>query len=216
MTARDLAQRLEVSHRTIYRDIAALQAMRTPIEGEAGIGYVMRRGYDLPPLNFDAEEIEALHVGLSMLARTGDSALQHAAARVCGKIEALQCEADWLQVAPWGAPADDPARGCVSVAMLRDAVRQERKLRLTYRDQQDTETRRTVRPVAVVYHIDSVLLAGWCEMRGGFRHFRVDRIWACEVTEDRFDGQGSALRQLWLEENRFAPDAAQTGQAIME
>ena len=76
VTAAALAEQLEVSERTVYRDIVALQAMRTPIEGEAGVGYIMRRGYDLPPLNFDAEEVEALQVGLSMLARTGDSALQ--------------------------------------------------------------------------------------------------------------------------------------------
>ena len=81
VTADKLADKLEVSVRTVYRDIAALQAQRTPIEGEAGVGYLMRRGYDLPPLNFDAEEVEALWVGLSMLARTGDSTLQHAAAR---------------------------------------------------------------------------------------------------------------------------------------
>ena len=79
MTAADLAAALEVSMRTVYRDIAALQAMRTPIKGEAGIGYIMRKGYDLPPLNFDQEEAEALFVGLSMLARTGDSDLQRAA-----------------------------------------------------------------------------------------------------------------------------------------
>lgn len=101
VTAEALAARLEVSVRTVYRDIAELQAQRTPIEGEAGIGYVMRRGYDLPPLNFDAEEVEALWVGLSLLARTGDSHLQRAASRICQKIDALHCPADWLQVAPW-------------------------------------------------------------------------------------------------------------------
>ena len=177
--------------------------MRTPIEGEAGIGYVMRKGYDLPPLNFDAEEIQALQVGLALLARTGDSALQQAASRICGKIDALHCAVDWLQVAPWGAPQDDPDRGCVQMAMLRDAVRDERKLDMTYRDEADVETRRIVRPVAVVYHLNCVMLAAWCEWRQAFRHFRVDRIWCCEVLGDRFTGQGEALRRLWLEQNEF-------------
>lgn len=208
LTARDLSQRLEVSERTVYRDIAALQAMRTPIEGEAGIGYVMRRGYDLPPLNFDAEEVEALHVGLSMLARSGDSALQKAAARICGKIEALQCEADWLQVSPWGAPTDDPSLGCVSVSALRDAIRTERKLFLRYCDEHDQTTERTVRPVAVMYYPDCVLLAGWCETRNGFRHFRVDRIDRCDMLEEAFVGQGDILRQLWLEKNRLSSETA--------
>lgn len=203
VTARDLSEQLEVSERTIYRDIAALQAMRTPIEGEAGLGYIMRRGYDLPPLNFDAEEIEALHVGLSMLARTGDSALQKAASRVCDKIDALKIRADWLQVAPWGAPRDDPELGCVSKATLREAVRAERKLQILYRDQNDQETTRVLRPVALIYHLECAMLAAWCEMRGGFRHFRTDRIWACSVLGSDFKGQGDSLRRLWLEDNRF-------------
>ena len=205
LTAARLAETLEVSERTIYRDIAALQAMRTPIEGEAGIGYIMRRGYDLPPLNFDAEEIEALYVGLSLLARTGDSALQQAAERVCAKVEALNDAVDWLQIAPWGAPLDDPERGCVSKAMLRDAVRSEQKLTLTYRDEQETETRRVVRPVAVIYHLDCVMLVGWCELRGAFRHFRVDRIWGCEPAGERFAGQGEILRQLWKQQEQARP-----------
>ena len=200
LTAEDLARRLEVSVRTVYRDIAALQAMRTPIEGEAGIGYVMRRGYDLPPLNFDEEELEALRVGMSLLARSGDSALQRAAARIRDKVSALREPAEWLHVAPWGAPPDDPSKGCVSLAMLRQAVRSERKLKLTYHDKDDVQTERIVRPVAVIYHLECNLLAAWCEMRGGFRHFRTDRIWNAEMLEDTFTCQGGILRQIWAEQ----------------
>ncbi len=208
MTAESLAAGLEVSVRTIYRDIAALQAMRTPIEGAPGLGYMMRRGYDLPPLNFDEEEIEALRVGLSMLARTGDSALQRAAGRVCQKIEALNDPADWLRVSTWGAPTDDPARGCVRIADLRAAVRDERKLRLTYRDEHDQQTERTVRPVALIYYVDCTVLAGWCEMRQGFRHFRTDRIWGCEPLDAHFRGQGAALRAVWQDMNPPDPRPA--------
>ena len=208
VTAEQLATELEVAVRTIYRDIATLQAMRTPIEGESGIGYMMRSGYDLPPLNFDAEEVVALRVGLSMLARTGDTALQRAAERICHKIDSLHEEADWLQVAPWGAALDDPAKGCVSKAMLREAITAERKLELTYRDPQDRETGRKVRPVGVVYHLECVMLAAWCELRGGFRHFRTDRIWACEPLEEYFTGQGNALRKLWLEQTGFSDPGA--------
>ncbi|MEL6520036.1 MAG: YafY family protein [Pseudomonadota bacterium] len=204
VTADTLADSLEVSVRTIYRDIAALQAMRTPIEGEAGLGYIMRNGYDLPPLNFDAEEIEALHVGLQMLARTGDSALQRAAGRVAEKIKDLQNPADWLQVSPWGAPPDDPTKGCVSKADLRDAIKEERKIRIVYRDADDLETVRTVRPVALVYHQECVMLAAWCEMRGSFRHFRTDRIWDWDMLDDHFTGQSAGLRAIWLEDNRWS------------
>ncbi|GAB5435031.1 helix-turn-helix transcriptional regulator [Falsiruegeria mediterranea] len=203
VTADTLAEQLEVSVRTIYRDIAALQAMRTPIEGEAGLGYLMRRGYDLPPLNFDLEELEALRVGLSMLERTGDSALQQAAKRICQKIEDLHDPAEWLQVAPWGAPLDDAERGCVSKSGLRSAIRQEQKLRLTYRDEANKETERVVRPVALIYHLECTMLAAWCELRGGFRHFRTDRIWACDWLEQRFVGQGAALREVWHQQNRW-------------
>ena len=206
MTAEALAERLEVSTRTIYRDIAALQASRTPIQGEAGVGYVMRRGYDLPPLNFDGEEMEAMRVGLSMLARTGDSALQRAALRVRDKIEGIE-DSDWLTVAPWGLPPDDPAAGCVPMAGLRAAIRDSRKLRLTYRDEAGVETARTVRPVALVYHIECNLLAAWCELRGGFRHFRTDRIWACETLEVTFRDEVETLRQLWREAEGYVGSA---------
>lgn len=198
--AQDLAETLEVSSRTIYRDIAALQATGTPIDGEAGIGYLIRQSYDLPPLNFDREELEALRVGLLMLNRTGDSTLLRAADRICAKIDALQNGADWLQVSPWGAPLDDPNKGCVSKASLRAAIRDECKLRLTYRDAQDVETVRTVRPVALVYHLECVMLVAWCELRGGLRHFRTDRLWGCDALEERFAGQSETLRRLWLEE----------------
>ncbi|MCE8544692.1 YafY family transcriptional regulator [Ruegeria pomeroyi] len=208
MTAEDLAARLEVSARTVYRDIAALQAMRTPIEGAAGLGYVMRGGYDLPPLNFDQEEVEALRVGLSMLARTGDSALQQAAERVCAKIDALHDPADWLRVAPWGAPADDPGRGCTPIALLRQAVREARKLRIEYRSGDGSRTLRVLRPVGLIYHLDCTMLAGWCELRQGFRHFRTDRIWACDLLPDSFAPQAAALRQLWQDQSRWDEAAA--------
>lgn len=198
VTAAALAGALEVSERTIYRDIAALQAMRTPVEGEAGVGYVLRKSYDLPPLNFDAEEAEALQVGLAMLARTGDRALQAAARRVSRKIgSALDGTEGWLQVAPYGAPEDDPDAGCVRIADLRGAIRDARKLRISYRNGSGEESGRILRPVAVIYHLDCTLLAAWCELRGGFRHFRTDRIWSCDVLEEGFGEGQAALRQLW-------------------
>lgn len=198
VTAEALAARLEVSARTIYRDLAALQSMRVPVQGEAGIGYVMRRGYDLPPLNFDEEEVEALRVGLSMLARAGDGALTRAAARIAAEIDALNDPADWIQVAPWGAPPDDAARGCVQVADLRAAIRGERKLRLVYQRHDGARSERVVRPVAMVYHLECVMLAAWCELRGAFRHFRCDRMHECALLDERFAGQGAILREIWL------------------
>jgi len=198
VTAEDLADKLEVSIRTIYRDIASLQAMQTPIDGEAGVGYMMRRGYDLPPLNFDQEEIEALRVGLLLLSRTGDSMLQKAAERIFEKVDVLHGPADWLQVSTWGARNDDPERGCVSISMLREVIRDERKLKLIYRDENDVETERIVRPIALSYRATSIWLAGWCELRNGLRHFRTDRIYGWEKLDDHFVSQGDVLRDLWL------------------
>lgn len=198
ITADDMALKLEVSTRTIYRDIASLQAMHTPIDGEAGIGYMMRRGYDLPPLNFDQEEIEALRVGLLLLSRTGDSMLQKAAARIFEKVDVLHGPADWLQVTPWGAPTDDAELGCISISMLREAIRDEHKLQLTYRDENNVETQRTIRPIALSYRSTCILLAGWCELRTGLRHFRTDRIYGCDKLDERFVGQAQVLRELWL------------------
>ena len=161
------------------------------------------RGEVLLSLNFDEEEVEALRVGLCMLSRSGDRALRRAADRISAKIDALHAPADWLQVSPWGAPDDDPELGCVSKAMLRAAVREERVLRIDYEDGAGQRTTRNIRPIAVVYHINAVLLAAWCELRSGLRHFRADRIYACEPTGVYFTGQGEALRQIWSEQNRW-------------
>lgn len=204
LRAEDLAQTLEVSKRTIYRDVAALQMMRTPVEGEAGIGYVLRNGYNLPPLNFDAEEIEALHVGLAMLVRTGDIELQQAARRVSRKIKDVHAAADWLQVAPWGAPQDDPAQNCVSIALLRQTVRASQKVKVTYVSNTGEETLRVLRPLGLIYHIDTILLAAWCELRGGFRHFRTGQLHDVELLNQDFAGEVEVLRRLWLEQEGSA------------
>ncbi len=206
MTSQKLAQALEVVPRTIYRDIAALQAMRVPIEGEAGIGYVMRAGFDLPPLMFTTEEVEAIVVGLALLQRTGDVGLQLAADGVTNKIaEVLPDErnrdlADWpLYVSPWGA--GQPTR--VDLRVLRGAIREEEKLRITYEDSESRRTRRVVKPLALLYYIEVVVLTAWCELRQAFRHFRADRIVDCKATGRRFAGEGDKLRAVWRERHRL-------------
>ncbi len=199
-TAQAIAEALEVNKRTIYRDIASLQAMRVPIEGEAGIGYVMRAGFDLPPLMFTADEIEAIVVGLSLLGRTSDTNLQTAAARIIGKLaDVLPVGSDAslsgrsLQVSHWNAvPAASADYG-----MLRRAIREERKLRFLYRDAGAHDTERTICPIALLYYVDSAVLAAWCELRGDYRHFRVDRMQACYLTDMMFKSEGQRLRAGW-------------------
>ena len=211
LTAQRLAERLEVTKRTIYRDIAALQAMRIPIEGEAGIGYMMRRGFDLPPLMFDADEVEAIVVGLALLQRTGDRGLNLAAESVAAKIaDVLPVETgramrhNTLTVSAWGTAATG-----LDMKAVRRAIREERKIRLGYIDSAARSTLRTVRPIAVVYYVEVTVLAAWCELRDDFRHFRVDRIASCKPLTARFTGEGDRLRTLW-EERTASDNGAQT------
>ncbi len=193
LTAAQIADRLEVSVRTVYRDIQTLQSMRTPIEGEAGIGYLMRQGYDLPPLNFNVEEIEAIVVGLSLVAQTGDRGLQRAAQQVSHKIDALRGKLESLQVSERGALVPE----AVDAEVIRGAIREERKLDIRYSDENGAESNRRVLPLAIIYYVHAMLLVSWCELREDFRHFRLDRILECNETDADFRGQGDGLREQW-------------------
>ena len=204
VTSQELATTLEVARRTVYRDIAALQAMRVPIEGEAGIGYVMRAGYDLPPLMFTAEEVEAIIVGMAMLRRTGDVGLQAASNRVSAKIAEVlpdererDLEDEHLYASAWGA---SPSRR-VDLTEVRWAIREETKLRITYTDARERYSERTIKPLAILYYLEVVVLTAWCQLRTDFRHFRLDRILTCETTGDRFLGEGKKLRALWRDQH---------------
>jgi len=207
ITARKLAARLEVTPRTVYRDIVTLQAAGVPVEGAAGLGYVMRPGYDLPPLMFPAEEIEAITVGLSLIGRTADADLLAAAAQALARIRAAMPPQTGappgpaLLVSHWN---EVPVSGG-DYRLLRRAIREERKLSLRYADAQGRLSQRIVWPVALVYYVDNALLAAWCELRGDFRHFRVDRMETCQPLEAGFRGKGARLREEWLaRQNPFA------------
>lgn len=200
LTAAEIANRLEVAKRTIYRDIATLQARRVPIEGEAGIGYVMRTGYDLPPLNFDEEEIEAIVVGLSLIGRTRDRGLRVAAARAGAKIAAVVDQAHDpavadvpLYVSAWTEVPDAE----IDVALVRRAIREHRALAIGYADNEGRQTRRTILPLALVYYVEAVVLAAWCNLRGYFRHFRLDRILTCVATGENFAESARRLHRQW-------------------
>jgi predicted DNA-binding transcriptional regulator YafY len=193
LRAMDIARTLEVTKRTIYRDIASLQAMRVPIEGAAGIGYIMRPGFDLPPINFDIEEAEAITVGLSMIARTGDRGLQKAALRAASKISDATPLSETLYTSTWGP--DAPQR--VNLSEIREAIRHEVRIRIKYQDGENRVSERTIKPVAVIYHAEAIVLAAMCELRNDFRHFRPDRILSYTVLEDTFLGEGRTLRQAW-------------------
>ena len=168
MTAATLAEELEVTVRTVYRDVATLQARRVPIEGAAGVGYLLRRGFDLPPLMFTIEEIEAIAVGARLVSRTGDPALQDAAESVLSKVTVVLPERlrQQLAAAPFFVSASGaPVAARVDLAEVRQAIRDERKLWIAYADEKGTRSERVIWPIAVAYYVQATLVGAWCELR---------------------------------------------------
>lgn len=187
--ARDLAEALEVSERTIYRDIADLIGSGVPIEGEAGVGYVLRPGFDLPPLMFKETEVEALVLGLRIVGSWADDELAEAAADSLAKIEAVLPEGlrGFMENTALMAPEmhfTEPIG--FDVAELRRAVRQRMKVRFQYTDVLSQGSERTVRPLSLAYFGPVWVLAAWCELRLDFRTFRLDRMRDFAVTDERF------------------------------
>ena len=201
VTAATIAERLEVTVRSIYRDIAALQAMRVPIEGGRGIGYVLRPGFDLPPLMFSVEEIEAIVLALALLDRTGDAGLRAAAGRVNHKIAAampppLRETLATNAIHAWGTVAPSPAG--IDMALVRQAIRDEQKLEIAYLDHLERRTIRTIRPVALIYYSETTNIVAWCELRQALRRFRTERVERSTVLDDFFRGDGDRLRAEWI------------------
>ena len=193
LLARDMAETLEVSVRTIYRDIATLQSLRTPIQGEPGIGYVMQQGYDLPALNFNAEEAEAITVGLSLIARTGDAGLWKAAETAMQKLNPTNNESKHLLTSSYGTAESVGA----DPGMMRSAIRAEQKISIDYTDHKNNVTARIIWPLVLIYYSEITMLVSWCELRGDIRHFRLDRMTSSKVHEDDFVGKGALLRDEW-------------------
>ncbi len=200
ITAAVIAERLEVTPRSVYRDIAALQAMRVPVEGERGIGYILRPGFELPPLMFSVEETEAIVLALALLKRLGDSALNRAAARVTDKIAGavlppLRKTIEAGAIEAWGTQMPTPDG--IDLSEIRKAIRDERKLLIVYRDESGRKTERTIRPAALVYYAAHSLVVAWCELRGELRSFRTERVEASVNLDEGFVGEGDRLRRLW-------------------
>lgn len=199
-TAAQLAERLEVSPRSVYRDIAALQAQGVPIEGEAGVGYRMRRGFDLPPLMFTRQEAQALVACLRVAQPRIDAALAAHADEALAKVLSVLPEAERtaaerlsLYALPVGPDADTRER----LSRLRIAAEDKIRLQIDYRDLADARSVRVVRPLGCFYWGEVWTLAAWCEMRGDFRNFRVDRIVAINALPGRFrDEPGRTLADL--------------------
>ena len=200
ITASRLAAELEVSQRSVYRDIADLVGQRVPIRGEPGIGYALDRDFDMPPLMLTPDELEAAVLGAQWVADRGDAVLARAARDLISKITAAVPERlrPFIAEPSIGAPASQAvAADGLDVVLTRSWIRSGRKIQIHYRDEQSRETERTIWPTIIGYAETVRLLAAWCELRKDFRHFRTDRIVAAEFLEEPCGCRPRELRARW-------------------
>lgn len=205
VTALDLAHELGVSERSIYRDIEMLRSLGAPVDGQAGVGYLLREGFFLPQFAFSPEELDALILGLGWvqqradpeLARSGESALAKVlSARGSGPAQSNEPPA-LVSAASVSKRVDPP-----QVAPLREAIRRQRKVAISYEDTHGVSSDRIIWPIAIVYFDDVRVLAAWCEYRSAFRHFRVDRLHVRAILEERYPGRRQSLMTRWQQQDR--------------
>lgn len=205
----ELARTLGVSLRTLYRDIATLQAQGAEIHGEAGLGYMLRPGFTLPPLMFSVDEIEALVLGVTWVSRRTDDRLGEAAENAVAKIRSVlpselreYVDASALTVPPvWNAVPLS-----VDLTQIRLAMRAETKISIGYRDGNDRVSHRTLWPFLVGFFDRVLLLIAWCELRGDYRSFRIDRITELQRLEERYPRRRAEMATEWRA--RLTQDAA--------
>ena len=210
MPGQQLAEALGISLRTLYRDIASLRAEGAAIEGEPGIGYLLRPGFTLPPLMFSADELEALVLGARWVAnQSADPALAEAADQALRRITGVLPSDLRLQVETSGlfvpgrcdAPLPEPW-----LPVLRQAIRHEHILQLDYRDAENAPSQRRIWPFAMAFFNETRLIAAWCELRQGFRHFRADRVQHLADTGQRYPERRPSLLRRWSIEQGIALD----------
>lgn len=199
VSGRALADEMGVSIRTLYRDIATLQGQGAPIEGEAGLGYVLKPGFMLPPLMFTDEEIEAIVLGSRWVAKQPDKRLAAAAMDAVAKIAAVlpddlreDLNATTLLVGPLAENAE-----AIDLGVVRQAIREERKLGFLYRDAEGVASERMVWPFALGFFDKVRVMVAWCEMRQDFRHFRADRMSGLTATDIRYPRRRHSMLKEW-------------------
>ncbi len=200
-----VAEELEISLRTLYRDIADLITDGVPIRGEAGVGYVLGEGYDLPPLMFNTDELEAVMLGLRWVMRRGDKALGRAAQDAVAKVGAVLprdlkpvlFDAGLIVPPTWRAPVDT-----IDIADFRRAIREQRKVAIDYADEAGLPTQRVIWPIAISYFDSQRLVIAWCELRKDFRTFRSDRISKAHVQKEKYQERRKVLLKRWVEQEK--------------
>lgn len=201
ITAQQLARTLEVSLRTVYRDVADLQRSGVPIEGEAGVGYLLRKGADIPPLMFSADELEALVVGSRFVRAFGGERLGRGATAALLKIEAvlppeLRARAERTRI--FAPQLDNRIESSGLIDALHEAVRERRVLGVLYLDGERRGSEREIEPLCLSFWGGSWTLGAWCRLRGDFRNFRPDRIVSHRVTGEVFEDQASRGLDAYL------------------
>ncbi|WP_424981620.1 helix-turn-helix transcriptional regulator [Maritalea sp. S77] len=190
VTAQQIAEEFEVCTRTVYRDIQDLAANGTPIVGEAGIGYLIDKSYYMPPIAFDVEELEALGLGLSMAAQWTDAHLAQNAECALEKIRAVlpkDLQGELEQITTYSMPNQADVPWVISFSDLREAIRKRCKIIIDYTNEAQQSSKRTLRPLALIYCGPVWLLAAWCEKRDNFRNFRLDRISNMQDAGEQFE-----------------------------
>ncbi|KKC37750.1 DNA-binding protein [Devosia epidermidihirudinis] len=203
VTAAALAQEQGVSVRTLYRDVQTLIGLGAPIDGEAGVGYMLKPGFFLPPLMFTPEELEALVLGARWVGAQPDDGLGAAAQNALAKIATASPEdlrdrindTGLWPVAVWGEKKPMPVLG-----QVRQAMRTEKALRIGYQDEGGNPSERTIWPVQLAYYEGKQIIAAWCCLRTAFRNFRTDRIVELTVTEERYGKRRAVLEREWRDE----------------
>jgi predicted DNA-binding transcriptional regulator YafY len=209
VTAAALAERLGVSERTIYRDMQTLAELGAPVEGSAGVGYLLRSGFFLPPLMFGADELEALVLGARWVRRHGDPALAEAASNALAKIATAtpkDLRDAMAETSLWVPLLEEPQHDQY-VQPAREAIRRQHKLRIRYSDGERKASERIVWPFAIAFFEGKRLLAAWCELRQANRHFRIDRIVQAETMAERYPTPRHVLLKKWRAEISISEDS---------
>lgn len=200
VTAAQLAQDQGVSVRTLYRDIQTLIGLGAPIEGEAGVGYMLRAGFFLPPLMFSADELEALVLGARWVEAQPDVELSAAARNALGKIATASPDDLRDRISDtglWPVRVEAVGAPLPLMALVRKAMRAERALRIDYEDEKGNASAREIWPVQIAFYENKQIIAAWCTLRNAFRHFRTERIVGAELTEERYGRRRAALAEDW-------------------
>ena len=201
VTAKQIAEAFEICTRTVYRDIQCLIDAGAPIMGEAGVGYMIDKQYYLPPITFDPDELEAIGLGISMVRQWTDNQFADKADSAFEKIQAVlpaSLQGELKQITTYAVPTRLKVPWSVSFSTLRECIRARRKIHIAYVDESRKETSRTLQPLALFFFNPVWLLAGWCEKREDFRHFRLDRIQSLALSEDCFEDDPNTNLSAYL------------------